>query len=104
MPVLAALLPRCAPIFLIIIPSPSLPRHFAAPPGALELLAVTPLMRFKDDVSIRVRQASAAGEVVVDVRSASRVGKGDLGCNAARIDRLLAALRQELGAAAAGSA
>jgi uncharacterized protein (DUF1499 family) len=34
---------------------------------------------------------------VVDVRSASRVGKGDLGCNAARIRALLAALRAELG-------
>lgn len=42
-----------------------------------------------------VRQVGAV--VVVDVRSASRVGKGDLGCNAARIDRYLAALRAELG-------
>lgn len=39
----------------------------------------------------------AGGGAVVDVRSASRVGKGDLGCNAARIRALLAALRAELG-------
>ena len=81
--------------------------------GALELLAVTPLMRFKDDVAVRVRtlpataaaaaadgQAAAAGEqmvVVVDVRSASRMGKGDLGANAARIGKYLEALRAELG-------
>lgn len=39
----------------------------------------------------------AGGGVVVDVRSASRLGKGDLGCNAARIGAYLAALRRELG-------
>ena len=43
----------------------------------------------------RVRQVGA-GVVVVDVRSASRLGKGDLGANAARIDKYLAALRAEL--------
>ena len=89
--------------------------------GALELLAVTPLMRFKDDVAVRVRTlpaapsadggeeangeeadgqaGAAAGQlvVVVDVRSASRLGKGDLGANAARIGKYLEALRAELG-------
>ena len=70
--------------------------------GALELLAVTPLMRFKDDVAVRVRAvpAAAAGGgamIVVDVRSASRVGKGDLGANAARIAKYLEALKAELG-------
>lgn len=62
--------------------------------GALELLDVTGLMKFKDDVAIRVRQAG--GDVAVDVRSASRVGKGDLGANAARIQSYLAALQAEL--------
>lgn len=87
--------PLPASLSILAHPSPLCPTTS----GALELLAVTPLMRFKDDVSIRVRQAE--GEVVVDVRSASRVGKGDLGCNGARIEKLLAALRAELGAAAA---
>ena len=48
----------------------------------------------------RVRRAADGGGVVVDVRSASRVGKGDLGCNAARIRQYLAALRGELGLSA----
>lgn len=43
--------------------------------------------RFKDDVVIRVRAAD--GGTVVDVRSVSRVGQGDLGANAARITDIL---------------
>ncbi|KAL4434132.1 hypothetical protein ABPG75_000573 [Micractinium tetrahymenae] len=70
--------------------------------GVLELLDVTALMRFKDDVSVRVRQAPGGGSVLVDVRSASRVGKGDLGANAARIGKYLAVLRRELGLPAEG--
>ena len=42
------------------------------------------------------------GDVVVDVRSASRMGKGDLGANAARIQAYLGALRAELGAKGGG--
>ncbi|PSC76451.1 hypothetical protein C2E20_0526 [Micractinium conductrix] len=68
--------------------------------GSLELLDTTRLMRYKDDVAVRVRRAADGGGVVVDVRSASRVGKGDLGCNAARIRQYLAALRGELGLSA----
>lgn len=42
--------------------------------------------------------------MVVDVRSASRLGKGDLGANAARIQTYLAALQAELAdAPAAGT-
>ena len=102
------------------LPNTSVVRDDAAA-GALELLAVTPLMRFKDDVAVRVRTlpaapsadggeeangeeadgqaGAAAGQlvVVVDVRSASRLGKGDLGANAARIGKYLEALRAELG-------
>ncbi|EFN57816.1 hypothetical protein CHLNCDRAFT_143218 [Chlorella variabilis] len=63
--------------------------------GVLELVDVTPLLKFKDDVVIRVQQKG--GDVVVDVRSASRLGKGDLGANAARIAKYLAALRALLG-------
>ncbi len=46
-------------------------------------------------LACRVRQEGQ--EVAVDVRSASRVGKGDLGKNAARIREYLGALRKELG-------
>jgi uncharacterized protein (DUF1499 family) len=43
----------------------------------------------------RVRQEGSGA--VVDVRSASRLGMGDLGKNAARIREYLAALQRELG-------
>jgi uncharacterized protein (DUF1499 family) len=51
---------------------------------------------FKDDVVIRVRPAESGSRI--DVRSTSRVGKGDLGVNAARIRSYLERL-QELGQA-----
>ena len=51
--------------------------------GVFEAIDVTRVFRFVDDVVVRVR---AAGDgTVVDVRSKSRDGKGDLGANAARI-------------------
>lgn len=48
----------------------------------------TPLMRFVDDVEFR------KADDAVHVRSASRVGKSDLGANAKRIEQLRAALSQ----------
>lgn len=50
--------------------------------GLIEATATT-FLGFKDDVVIRVRPE--AGLSRVDVRSASRVGKSDLGANARRI-------------------
>jgi uncharacterized protein (DUF1499 family) len=51
--------------------------------GVFEAIDVTSIFRFVDDIAVRVR---AAGDgTVVDVRSKSRDGKGDLGANAARI-------------------
>jgi uncharacterized protein (DUF1499 family) len=65
-------------------------------PVSLTLLATdtSRLFRFVDDIVVRVRP-SVAGGAVVDMRSKSRVGKGDMGVNAARIRRL----REGLGAA-----
>jgi uncharacterized protein (DUF1499 family) len=51
--------------------------------GRLEAYEVTRVFRFVDDVVVRVRPAD--GGSVVDVRSRSRDGRGDLGANAARI-------------------
>ncbi len=48
----------------------------------------TPLMRFVDDVEFR------KAESAVHVRSASRVGKSDLGANAKRVEQFRAALQQ----------
>jgi len=51
--------------------------------GRIEATATTTWFGFKDDVVVRV-QASGAGSRV-DVRSVSRVGRSDVGANAARI-------------------
>ena len=51
--------------------------------GLIEAVDTTPLMKFKDDVTITVTAEGA--QMLVNVRSKSRVGKGDLGANAKRI-------------------
>ena len=63
----------------------------AATEGLLTAVAVTPLLRFRDDITIRVRPAASGSRV--DVRSRSRVGRDDLGANAARIRRFLRELQ-----------
>lgn len=55
--------------------------------GVIEAVATTFWFGFKDDVVIRVRPANGMSRV--DVRSASRVGKSDLGANARRIKAYL---------------
>jgi uncharacterized protein (DUF1499 family) len=55
--------------------------------GRIEATATTRIMRFKDDVVIRVGTDGTGSRV--DVRSASRVGRSDLGANAARILQFL---------------
>jgi len=59
--------------------------------GRIEATATTPWFGFKDDVVIRV--SSASGISRVDVRSKSRVGRGDVGANAQRVRAYLARLR-----------
>jgi uncharacterized protein (DUF1499 family) len=51
--------------------------------GVIQALARTTLFGFEDDILIRVR--GSAAESVVDMRSRSRVGRGDRGVNAKRI-------------------
>jgi uncharacterized protein (DUF1499 family) len=51
--------------------------------GVIEAIATTRLLRFKDDVTITVRNEGEG--VIVHMRSKSRVGKSDLGANARRI-------------------
>lgn len=55
--------------------------------GRIEAVDTTLLWGFKDDVVIRV-QISESGSRL-DIRSVSRVGKSDLGANAARITRFI---------------
>lgn len=51
--------------------------------GYIEAVDSTSIMAFKDDVAVRVRES--ADGILVDLRSASRVGQSDLGANAKRI-------------------
>ena len=55
--------------------------------GQLEAVARTPIMGFREDVSIRIRATRDGSQI--DVRSASRYGRHDLGSNASRIKSLL---------------
>ncbi len=57
--------------------------HRDAKLGVIEATDTTEIFQFVDDVVIRIR--SVGGGSVVDVRSKSRAGLGDLGANAARI-------------------
>jgi uncharacterized protein (DUF1499 family) len=58
--------------------------------GVIEARATSKLFRFVDDVAIRIRPKN--GGSVVDIRSKSRVGQGDLGANANRIRAIAAEL------------
>ncbi len=60
--------------------------------GIIEAVDTTRFMGFKDDVVIRV--SSDGDGTLVDLRSVSRVGLGDLGANAKRIRAFLEAFRQ----------
>ncbi|MEZ0122550.1 MAG: DUF1499 domain-containing protein [Candidatus Reddybacter sp.] len=85
--------------------------------GHIEAVATTRLMGFADDIVIRISAEAVAGEtasaqtasdsrgkekssavenLIVDVRSVSRVGVSDLGANAARIESFLNALQNQL--------
>ena len=59
--------------------------------GVIEARDTSKLFRFVDDVAIRIRPGANGGSVV-DVRSKSRVGKGDIGANAKRIRAIAAEL------------
>jgi uncharacterized protein (DUF1499 family) len=59
--------------------------------GTIEAIATTPLFGFHDDIVIRVRPDGDRSSHV-DIRSKSRVGKGDIGTNAARIRAFVAAV------------
>jgi len=60
--------------------------------GVLEATDTSGLFRFVDDVVVRIRSTDQG--TVLDLRSTSRVGRGDLGANAARIRRFRDRLAQ----------
>src|SRR6187431_691320 len=55
--------------------------------GRIEAIAQTPIMGFREDVSIRIRQDGEGSRV--DIRSSSRFFESDLGSNAARVTKLI---------------
>jgi uncharacterized protein (DUF1499 family) len=62
-----------------------------APAGRIEATDTSMWFGFKDDVVVRVLPDPSGGSRV-DVRSVSRVGKGDIGANAKRVREFLAKL------------
>jgi len=63
--------------------APQLPRRI----GRIEAVARTPIMGFREDVSIRVTPDGEDSRV--DIRSSSRYFESDLGSNAARVTKLI---------------
>ncbi|CAA0123756.1 Uncharacterised protein [Halioglobus japonicus] len=61
--------------------------------GVIEAVDTTAVMGFKDDVVIRLR-TNAEG-TLIDLRSVSRVGQGDIGANAQRIRAFFEAFQQQ---------
>jgi hypothetical protein len=55
--------------------------------GRIEAVARTPIMGFREDVSIRI--APDGEDSRVDIRSSSRYFESDLGSNAARVSKLI---------------
>lgn len=62
--------------------------------GIIYAVATTTVLRFQDDVTITIKPAGDGIEV--NVRSHSRVGKGDFGANARRIHRFLTEMKKRL--------
>ena len=60
----------------------------------IRAVATTRVFRFKDDVTIMIGREEVG--VVVNVRSHSRIGKGDLGTNARRIRQFQAELAKRI--------
>jgi uncharacterized protein (DUF1499 family) len=63
------------------------PQGIAPRDGLIEAIARTPILGFRDDVVVRVRATRDGARI--DVRSASRYGRHDLGGNAARVRALI---------------
>jgi uncharacterized protein (DUF1499 family) len=62
--------------------------------GEIRAVATTLIFRFKDDVTITIRRDGEGA--TVNLRSRSRLGKGDFGANARRIRRFQAELAKRL--------
>src|SRR5699024_9660647 len=61
--------------------------------GLIEASDKLPWFGFIDDIVIRVDSTTNEGQTKIDVRSVSRIGKGDIGVNAQRIRDYLDTIR-----------
>lgn len=61
--------------------------------GYLHAQFVTPLMRYVDDVELRIDENNR----LIHIRSASRVGHSDMGANRARVAKIRSAFLQHAG-------
>jgi hypothetical protein len=68
--------------------------------GVIEAVARSPILGFPEDVVVRIRPTSDGTRI--DVRSASRYGRNDLGSNAARVSDLISDIDDILTAAPGG--
>ena len=69
--------------------------------GAVSAVVRTPLLRFKDDLDLRVVPQDRGAALCIYSRS--RVGHSDLGANGKRVAALLAAIQDRLGAPGEGA-
>ncbi|KAF5841015.1 hypothetical protein DUNSADRAFT_14722 [Dunaliella salina] len=70
-------------------------KHVDRTSFVIQALDTTFWLRFKDDIVIKLSQQD--GAVMLNMRSRSRVGKGDLGKNAARIQEYFKQLGETVG-------
>ena len=69
--------------------------------GRIEAVARTPIMGFREDVSIRITPDGEDSRV--DIRSSSRYFESDLGSNAARVTKLIDDINTAVDNAEAGA-
>ncbi len=65
--------------------------------GSEVVRAEVPVFFFTDDLRVGLRRGGNVNEVLIDVRSASRVGRSDLGENRRHVIELLSALDERFG-------
>ena len=70
-------------------------REIRAVAGEIRAVVVSPLFRFRDDVTVRLE--STSGGTLLEARSASRIGKGDLAANARHLRALFEGVARLIG-------
>lgn len=61
--------------------------------GTIEAVSSTPIFSFEDDVVIRIKAADSGS--IIDIRSHSRIGRGDRGKNAQRVREFIKQFKEK---------